>query len=306
MGAEVDICALPRTPSSGKKDPTPPTLPTFAMYCTLATAWLGCLCVGAAMGYAPAALRTLMAVPNSEGGATTPTISADGAICLCAGSLCQWLGRRAAMIRCSLGFLVSWLWLHSADSAASLYLAHFTVGLFVGLVSLSASAYMVEMACTQALNRIGISSVHVGRETRHIEETLPCFPPTAVNVLLVHHVMFVQQFSGIGGAPPYIARLAHAAGVAMSQPAFAVLLSSSQLVMTVFSAAVMDVLGRRKVFLVSAAACVSSLFTVGAVSSWGHEKEPCRVALDIELASLVAYAIGYSIGLGPGHVASCC
>ncbi|KAL1466373.1 hypothetical protein MTO96_042777 [Rhipicephalus appendiculatus] len=62
----------------------------------------------------------------------------------------------------------------------------------------------------------------------------------------------------------------------------------------------MDVLGRRKVFLVSAAACVSSLFAVGAVSSWGHEKEPCRVALDIELASLVAYAIGYSIGLGPG------
>ncbi|KAL1445559.1 hypothetical protein MTO96_044956, partial [Rhipicephalus appendiculatus] len=152
---------------------------------------------------------------------------------LCAGSLCQWLGRRAAMIRCSLGFLVSWLWLHSADSAASLYLAHFTVGLFVGLVSLSASAYMVEMAAPSnrgllALNRIGTSSVHVDRERRHIEETFPCFPPTAVNVLLVHHVMFVQQFSGIGGAPPYIAGLAQAAGVAMSQPSFAVLLSSSQ------------------------------------------------------------------------------
>ncbi|XP_054924928.2 facilitated trehalose transporter Tret1-like [Dermacentor andersoni] len=69
--------------------------------------------------------------------------------------------------------------------------------------------------------------------------------------------------------------------------------------MTVVSAAVMDVLGRRRLFLASAAACVCSLFAVGTVSSWGRGKEPHPVALAIELALLVAYAIGYSFGLGP-------
>ncbi|XP_037529192.1 facilitated trehalose transporter Tret1-like [Rhipicephalus sanguineus] len=227
------------------------------------------------------------------------------------------------------GSLCHWLWLHSAESTASLYSAHLTVGLSVGVASISASAYMVEMAAPGnrgilALNRIGISSVHVDREARHIEEAFTCLPPTAVNVLLVHHLMFVQQFSGIAGAPPYIAGLAQAVGVALSQPAFTILLSSLQggegglnavvcdlnpwlshfvnsctLVMTVFCAAVMDVLGRRKLVLLSAAACVCSLFAVGAVSSWGREKEQCPVALGIELAFLVVYAIGYSIGLGP-------
>ncbi|KAH7976800.1 hypothetical protein HPB52_019810 [Rhipicephalus sanguineus] len=137
------------------------------------------------------------------------------------------------MIGCSLGFLFSWLWLHSAESTVSLYSAHFTVGLSVGVASISASAYIVEIAAPGnrgilALNRIGISSVHVDREAGYIEEAFTCLPPTAVNVLLVHHLMFVQQFSGIGGAPPYIARLAQAAGVALSQPAFTVLLSSLQ------------------------------------------------------------------------------
>ncbi|XP_075526303.1 facilitated trehalose transporter Tret1-like [Dermacentor variabilis] len=286
---------------------------------------------------------------------------------MCAGNLCQWLGRRKAMVGCSLGFLLAWLWLHSTDSVTGLYSAHFAAGFSVGLVSLCATAHMVEVAAAvnrgfvggglfvavtagmlyshclgllldwswlalgcavpallfaavapfaiesprwlllharreravQALKRIGLSGAYADREARHIEEAFTCLPPTAVNVLLVYHVMFVQQFSGIGAAPPYIAGLAQAAGVTVSPAAFAVLLSSLQLVMTVVSAAVMDVLGRRSLFLTSAAACVCSLFAVGTVSSWGRGKEPHPVALVIELALLVAYAIGYSFGLGP-------
>ncbi|KAH7973384.1 hypothetical protein HPB49_000538 [Dermacentor silvarum] len=377
MGAEIDVSASSRPPSSGKRRPT---APTFAMYHTLAAAWLGCLCAGAAVGYAPSALRTLTVVPIAQGDTLSPTISADGAIwfssmlplgavvgSMGAGSLCQWLGRRTAMVGCSLGFLFGWLWLHSARSVTTLYSAHFAVGFSVGLVSLCALAHMVEVAAAdnrglvggglfvavtagvlyshclgllldwswlafgcavpallfaavapfavesprwlllharrdsaaQALKRIGRRGTYADREARHIEEAFTCLPPTAVNVLLVYHVMFVQQFSGIGGAPPYIAGLAQAAGVTLSPAAFAVLLSSLQLVMTVVSAAVMDVLGRRSLFLTSAGACVCSLFAVGAVSSWGHGKEPHPVALAIELALLVAYAIGYSFGLGP-------
>ncbi|KAH6921745.1 hypothetical protein HPB50_004488 [Hyalomma asiaticum] len=378
MGPEIDVSASSRQPpSSGKRRPTAPTL---AMYCTLATSWLGCVCVGAAMGYAPSALRTLMVTPPAESNTTRPTVSAEGGIwftsmlplgavvgSLCAGSLCQWVGRRDAMTGCAIAFLVSWLWLHSADSTANLCLAHLVVGFSVGLVSLCASAHMVEVAAPynrgllggglfvavtagalyshclgllldwswlavgcaipallfgavalfavesprwlllqarresamQALTRIGIDGARVDREVRHIEEAFTCVPPTAVNVLLVYHVMFVQQFSGIGGVTPNIGIVAQAAGLTLSQPAFTVLLSSLQLVMAAFSAAVMDVVGRHRLFLASAAASICSLFAVGTVNSWSRGKEPHPVALATQLALLVAYASGYSIGLGP-------
>nr|XP_054924927.1 solute carrier family 2, facilitated glucose transporter member 8-like [Dermacentor andersoni] len=161
MGAETDASALSRPPSGVKRRST---APTFAMYRTLAAAWLGCLCAGAALGYAPAALRTLTAVPTAQGDNVSPTISADGAIwfssmlplgavvgSMCAGNLCQWLGRRKAMVGCSLGFLLAWLWLHSTDSVTGLYSAHFAAGFSVGLVSLCATAHSVEVAA--AVNR---------------------------------------------------------------------------------------------------------------------------------------------------------
>ncbi|XP_077497618.1 facilitated trehalose transporter Tret1-like [Amblyomma americanum] len=375
LGADTEASALWR-PMWGKGRPRALSL---AQYRTLTAAWLGGLCMGTALGYAPSALRTLTRNAANEKGLSPPLLEeqvfwfsrilSPGAVLgsLCGGSLCQWLGRRQGLLGCSVSFLVSWLLLQSARSSLWLHAGHLAVGFSAGLVSLCAPVYVVEVAATESRGLLGgclYVSVAAGvllcrclgelldwswlaaacampalllgaaafhtvesprwllaharrssavqalrllrwrgtsedREAHRTEEAFIWVPPSAVNVLLAYHIMFVQQLTGIAAAPSYIEGLAQAIGVPLSTSKFAIVLASLQLLSSAASAATMDTLGRRRLFLASSCVCVCTLFAVGAVGMSSHSREAHWVVRGLELVLLVAYLVGHSFGLGP-------
>ncbi|KAK8782344.1 hypothetical protein V5799_016318 [Amblyomma americanum] len=168
-------------------------------------------------------------------------------------------------------------------------------------------------SAVQALRLLRWRGTSEDREAHRTEEAFIWVPPSAVNVLLAYHIMFVQQLTGIAAAPSYIEGLAQAIGVPLSTSKFAIVLASLQVHIELPAPcgssgccdsgkrgpATMDTLGRRRLFLASSCVCVCTLFAVGAVGMSSHSREAHWVVRGLELVLLVAYLVGHSFGLGP-------
>ncbi|KAL1485441.1 hypothetical protein MTO96_031953 [Rhipicephalus appendiculatus] len=124
-------------------------------------------------------------------------------------------------------------------------------------------------------------------------------PPS--HALVAAQVNFLQQFSGINMIIFYTFTVFAEAGLRLQEADCSILLATLQVSTTMVAVAVMDMVTRRRLLLLSSHVCVFSLIAMGAVShvsKEGDDRE--RDVLDrIPVLLIGFYIVGFSIGLGP-------
>ncbi|XP_037568254.2 LOW QUALITY PROTEIN: facilitated trehalose transporter Tret1-like [Dermacentor silvarum] len=138
-------------------------------------------------------------------------------------------------------------------------------------------------------------------ECMAIEMVYVTAPLPPAHVLLAAQVNFLQQFSGINMIIFYTFNLFADAGLSIKEADCSILIATLQVFATMVAVAMMDMVTRRRLLLVSSHMCVFALIAMGAVAHVSTESEDReRDVLDRIPVLLVAfYMVGFSVGLGP-------
>ncbi|KAL3215215.1 hypothetical protein MRX96_034184 [Rhipicephalus microplus] len=138
-------------------------------------------------------------------------------------------------------------------------------------------------------------------ECMAIEMVYVTAPTPPAHVLLAAQVNFLQQFSGINMVIFYTFGAFAEAGLRIKEADISILIATLQVSATMVAVAVMDMVTRRRLLLVSSHVCVFSLIAMGAVSHVSKEsddREP-DILDRIPVLLIAFYIVGFSIGLGP-------
>lgn len=153
----------------------------------------------------------------------------------------------------------------------------------------------------KTLTQLRPSGARVDEECHSIEEVYNIRTPMA-HVLMSLHLMFMQQFSGINSVIFYASQVFIDSGVQLSPSDCSALLAALQVAVTAAAVALLDVLGRRFMLIISSALCVLSLLLMGVAETWFQE---ATTQDDITFMEKVAplfvalHVVGFSVGLGP-------